>query len=289
LKTLALIGLALLLTLPAFADSPFFRGEVQQPIPESGLPKAVKTVGIDQHLGDQVTLDLPMRDETGKWTTLREYFGKRPVILVMAYYECPNLCTMVMNGVFSSMKTLPFKAGKDFDVVSVSINPKETSEMARKKRDAYVSGYHQQEQIGGYHFLTTDQHSIDVLSQQVGFNYTYDTASGQYAHASGIMMLTPEGKLSRYFYGVEYRPEDMKYGLMDASDSKIGTLADKVLLFCYHYDPATSKYGLAVTNLLKIGGILTLSGMGIMFYTFRRRNRRIVNTGVGLMTAEGHS
>jgi protein SCO1/2 len=278
-----------MLTLPAFADSPFFRGEVQQPIPEKGLPKAVKNVGIDQHLGDQVSLDLPMRDETGKWTTLGAYFGKRPVILVMAYYECPNLCTMVMNGVFSSMKTLPFTAGKDFDVVSVSINPRETSEMARKKRDAYISGYHQQDEAGGYHFLTADQHSIDVLSQQVGFNYTYDTASGQYAHASGIMMLTPEGKLSRYFYGVEYRPEDLKYGLMDASGSKIGTLADKVLLFCYHYDPAASKYSLAVTNLLKIGGILTLIGMGIMFYILRRRNRRIVRTGMGLMTVEGHS
>jgi protein SCO1 len=288
-KLLAIIGLSLLLAPAAFADSPFFRGEVQQPVPEKGLPKAVKNVGIDQHLGDQVSLDLPMRDENGKWTTLGAYFGKRPVILVMAYYQCPNLCTMVMNGVFSSMKALPFTAGKDFDVVSVSINPIETSEMARKKRDAYVGGYHQQDNINGYHFLTTDQHSIDVLTKQVGFNYAYDTASGQYAHASGIMMLTPEGKLSRYFYGVEYRPEDMKYGLMDASGNKIGTLADKVLLFCYHYDPSASKYSLAVINLLKIGGVLTLLAMAGMFYSFRRRNHRALSTTVGIMTVEEHA
>ena len=128
-----------------------------------------------------------------------------------------------------------------------------------------------------------------MLTQQVGFNYTYDTASGQYAHASGIMMLTPEGKLSRYFYGVEFRPEDMKYGLMDASGSKIGTLADKVLLYCYHYDPAASKYSLAVTNLLKIGGILTLIAMGAMFYSFRKRNRRALRTTVGIMTVEEHA
>ncbi|MDP4199588.1 MAG: SCO family protein [Bacteroidota bacterium] len=268
--------LLLLVSGPAFAgNSPFFKGEVQGQQVDPGLPKAVKNIGIDQHLGEQVTLSLPMRDEAGNWTTLGAYFGKRPVILVMAYYGCPNLCTMVMNGVFGSMKTLPFTPGKDFDVVSVSIDPTETSDLARKKRDSYLSSYHQEQNVAAYHFLTTDERTIEQLTKEVGFRYTYDTASKQFAHASGIMMLTPDGKLSRYFYGVEFAPSDMKYGLMDASGRKIGSLSDQVLLFCYHYDPASSKYSVAITNVLRIGGVLTLIGMGLMFYGFRRRAKRM--------------
>lgn len=282
LRPLAVLLLLLaLIARPAFAgNSPFFKGEVQGQPALQGLPKAVKNVGIDQHLGEQVTLNVPVRDEAGNWTQLSSYFGKRPVILVMAYYECPNLCTMVMNGVFGAMKALPFTAGKDFDVVSVSINPRETSEMARKKRDAYLSGYHQTENASGYHFLTTDEATIERLTKEVGFRYSYDSESHQYAHAAGIMLLTPDGKLSRYFYGIEFAPKDLKFGLIDASGGKIGSISDKVLLYCYHYDPASSKYGVAITNVLRIAGGLTLVGMGIMFYFLRKRARarlRIVN------------
>jgi len=271
----SLLVIALLaVALPAFAgDAPFFRGDVQSRPVKKGLPEAVKNVGIDQHLGDQVTLDVPVRDENGAATTLGSYFGKRPVILVMAYYECPNLCTMVMNGVMASVKTLSFVPGKDYEVVSVSINPNEKSELAKKKKTAYVEGYHQSEHADGFHFLTAGQPTIDQLTKQVGFRYSYDTESQQYAHASGIMVLTPDGKISRYFFGVEYAPKDLKYGLMDASNGKIGSIADKLLLFCYHYDPASTKYGVAIANLLKIGGGLTIIGMSLMLFFLRRRSK----------------
>jgi len=280
LLCLLVVSVALLHSSSAFAgNSPFFKGEVQGQPAEKGLPQLVQNVGIDQHLGDQISLDLPMRDENGNAVTLGQYFGTRPVILVMAYYECPNLCTMVMNGVCSGLKPLEFKAGKDFEVVSVSINPKETPALALKKKNAYISGFHYESQANGYHFLTADEPAIERLTKEVGFRYQYDSVNHQFAHASGIMLATPDGKLSRYFFGVEFAPRDLKYGLIDASNQKIGSLADKLVLYCYHYDPTTSKYGLVISNLLKIGGALTLLAMGIMFYVFHRRSKTQAQRG----------
>ncbi len=267
-------------SLPARAsDAPFFKGDVQSATPKMGLPEIEKNVGIDQHLGQQVTLTLPVRDENGNTTTLGAYFGKRPVILVMAYYECPNLCTMVMNGVFAGMMPLSFVAGQDYDVVSVSINPHDSSALAKAKKETYLTGYHQMAHADGYHFLTAGESTIEQLCKEVGFRYSYDTASQQFAHASGIMILTPDGKVSRYLMGVQFLPKDLKYALMDASGEKIGTLTDKLVLFCFHYDPSQSKYGLAIAKLLKIGGVLTLLAIGLMFYMFRRRNRKNQSTG----------
>jgi protein SCO1 len=275
-----LLVLALMWAVPSFAsDAPFFKGDVQAPAAKMGLPQIEKNVGIDQHLGQQVTLSLPVRDENGNTTTLGIYFGKRPVILVMAYYECPNLCTMVMNGVFAGMMPLSFVAGQDYDVVSVSINPHDSASLAKAKKETYLSGYHQMDHADGYHFLTADESTIEQLCKEVGFRYSYDTASQQFAHASGIMILTPEGKLSRYLMGVQFKPNDLKYSLMDASGEKIGTLSDKLVLFCFHYDPSQSKYGLAIAKLLKIGGVITLLAIGLMFYLFSRRNRKNQNTG----------
>jgi protein SCO1/2 len=283
MKIMAIIVIALAWSIassmPARAsDAPFFRGDVQAPAAKMGLPQIEKSVGIDQHLGQQVTLTLPVRDENGTTTTLGAYFGKRPVILVMAYYECPNLCTMVMNGVFAGMMPLSFVAGKDYDVVSVSINPHDSSGLAKAKKETYLSGYHQKDHADGYHFLTADESTIEQLCKEVGFRYAYDTESHQFAHASGIMILTPDGKLSRYLMGVVFAPKDLKYSLMDASGEKIGTLSDKLVLFCYHYDPSQSKYGLAITKLLRIGGVITLLAIGLMFYLFSRRNRKNQNT-----------
>ena len=300
MKRIAIFVIAFLCSsifiMPAMAsDAPFFKGDVQTPAPKMGLPEIEKTVGIDQHLGEQVTLGLPVRDENGNATTLGTYFGKRPVILVMAYYECPNLCTMVMNGVFAGMMPLSFVAGKDYDVVCVSINPHDSSALAKAKKDTYLSGYHQTDHADGYHFLTADESTIEQLCKEVGFRYSYDTESHQFAHASGIMILTPEGKLSRYLMGVQFLPKDLKYALMDASGEKIGTLADKLVLFCYHYDPSQSKYGLAIAKLLKIGGTLTLLAIALMFYMFRRRNRiaddaqRTMNYELGMMNKGGIS
>jgi protein SCO1/2 len=274
MKYVYAITLSLLLAVPAFAgDASWFKGQVQSEPAPQGLPKNVRNVDIDQHLNQQVTLSLPMRDEDGHGVTLGDYFGKRPVILVMAYYECPNLCTMVMNGVFSAMKPLPFVAGQDFEVVSVSFNPHDTPELAKQKKQSYLTGYHQTDQASGFHFLTADEPAIEQLCREVGFRYSYDSVTKQYSHASGIMMLTPDGKLSRYFYGVDFAPSDMKYGLMDASSGKIGSVTDKVLLFCSHYDPTTGKYGAAISTLLKIGGSLTLLVMGGMFFAFHRSNK----------------
>jgi protein SCO1/2 len=277
-------------SLPARAsDAPFFKGDVQAPTVHQGLPTIEKNVGIDQHLGQQITLSLPVRDENGNATTLGSYFGKRPVILVMAYYECPNLCTMVMNGVFAGMMPLSFVAGKDYDVVSVSIDPHDSSALAKAKKETYLTGYHQTDHADGYHFLTADESTIEQLCKEVGFRYSYDTESHQFAHASGIMIVTPDGKLSRYLMGVQFAPKDLKYSLMEASGGKIGSLADKLVLFCYHYDPSQSKYGLAIANILRVGGVLTLLAIGAMFYFFRRRNQKIMKYELRMMTGEGHS
>ncbi len=258
-------------------DAPFFKGDVQAPAGQQGLPAIEKNVGFDQHLGQQVTLGLPVQDEHGNMTTLGAYFGNRPVILVMAYYGCPNLCTMVMNGVFSGMKSLSLVPGKDFEVVSVSINPRETSALALQKKNTYLTGFHESDYADAYHFLTAPESTIDQLCKEVGFRYAYDSADNQYAHASGIMILTPQGVISRYLFGIQYSTNNLKFGLMDASGGKIGSLADKFVLFCCRWEPSQSKWGLAVAKLLKIGGTLMIVAIGLMYYFFRRRTKRIAN------------
>lgn len=256
-------------------DAPFFKGDVQsQPAPH-GLPKYEQNVGIDQHLGQNVDLSLPVRDENGNTTTLGSYFGKLPVILVMAYYECPNLCTMVMNGVFASTRATGFIPGKDFEVVSVSINPHESAKLALDKKNSYLAGYHEQDNANGFHFLTADEPVIEALTKEVGFRYNYDSESHQFAHASGIMVATPDGKLSKYFMGVQFNPKDLKFALMDASSGAVGTLAEKLVLFCYQCAPSDSKYGLAVAKLLKIGGTLMILAIIGMYVYFQRRSRKL--------------
>lgn len=267
---------------PLYAgDAIMSRGQVQAASVESGLPKALKAVGYDQHLDQQLSLDAPVTDESGHATTLGAFFGKKPVVFVMAYYECPMLCTQVMNGVFGSLKAVPFKAGQDYEVVSLSINPNEGPELAMKKKMAYVNGYHQQEYVGGYHFLTASQSTIDLIAKQTGFRYSYDSVSKQFAHAAGMLVVTPAGKISRYFYGVEFAPRDVKFGLMEASQEHIGSVVDQVLLYCYHYDPATGKYGAAITNLLRIGGGLTILFLAGLFFNLRRRNKAHASLKLG--------
>src|SRR5665213_277666 len=255
-------------------ESPFFKGDVQGPPAAEGLPKIVQHVDLIQHMGAQVDLSLPVRDEKGTVTTLGTYFGTTPVILVMAYYGCPHLCTMVMNGVFSAMKPLSLEPGKDYQIVSVSIDPNEGAALAKKKKQSYLDNFHETDQANAFHFLTAPESTIETLTKQVGFEYAYDSVHQQYAHASGIMILTPHGTISRYFFGVEFAPSDLKYGLMDASGGKIGTLADKILLYCCEYDPVTSKYGFVIARALKIGGTLILILMGLMFYWMRRHVKK---------------
>ncbi len=240
----------------------------------SGLPKALRDVSIEQRLNTQLPLDLMFRNEKGDTVKLGNYFGKKPIVLSLVYYECPMLCTQVLSGMVSSFKVLSFKAGEEFDVVTVSFDPRETPALATAKKKTYV-GYLPEAKraaaTNGWHFLTGDQENIKRLTQAAGFHYQFDEATNQFAHASAIIVTTPEGKLARYFYGIEYSPKDLRLGLVEASENKIGTPVDQLLLYCYHYDPATGKYGPVVMNMIRVGGIATLIVMLAGFFVMRRR------------------
>jgi protein SCO1/2 len=230
-------------------------------------------VGIDQKLNQQIPLDLNFRDEQGKTVKLAEYFGEKPVILSLVYYQCPMLCTQVLNAVERGLTNVSLDMGKQFQVVTVSIDPRETPELARTKKNLYVGLYGRAGASEGWHFLTGDEAAIQQLAKAVGFRYAYDPQSGQFAHASGIMLLTPEGKISRYFYGVQYPSRDLRLGLVEASEGKIGTPVDQVLLYCFHYDPATGKYGMVIQNVIRVAGVLTVLIIGMMVFVLSRRER----------------
>jgi len=236
------------------------------------LPGALEGIGIDQKLDQQVSLGLEFKDEFGRTTPLSTYFqGNKPVLLALVYYRCPMLCTQILNGVISSLKAVSLEPGKDFEVVSVSFDPKDTPELAASKKQMYMRRFARTDSANGFHFLTGDDANIKALTDQVGFHYRYDPATEQFAHASGIMILTPQGKLSRYFYGVEYAPIDVRLGLVEASHNKIGSVTDEALLFCYHYDPTTGKYGAVAVDFLRIAGVLFfVFGAGWMLMAWRR-------------------
>lgn len=237
----------------------------------------LKDVGIDQRLNETVPLDLRFTDENGRDVTLGDYVGERPVVLALVYFECPMLCTQVLNGMASSFQALSFTAGREFDIVAVSFDPGETPAMARAKRDTYLKRYGRQSAADGVHFLTGRQESIDALTKAVGFRYAYDPSIDQYAHPAALTVLTPDGTVSRYLFGIEFAPRDLKLALVEAADRRIGSAIDQVLLFCYHYDPTTGKYGLAVTNLIRMGGVATVIALGAFILLSLRRERRRAN------------
>ena len=258
---LAAAFLTLLMTLPCFGQG-MTKG-IMSP-PANVRPPGLQHVGIEQHLDDQIPADLNFRDETGKSVRLGDYFGKKPMILNLVYYNCPMLCGEVLSGLESALRVLKFDVGKEFDVLTISFDPRETPDMATKKKAEFLKRYGRAGAAGGWHFLTGPQESIDALTKAAGFQYQYDPKTGQFAHATAIMILTPEGKIAQYYYGVEYAPKDLRLGLIQASQNKIGTLADEVLLYCYHYDPTTGKYGAIISRVLKLAGIATLLGLGIL-------------------------
>jgi len=246
-------------------------GQLMDPTQGVGVrPDLLKDVGIDQKLNDSIPLNLKFRDEHGKPVELAQYFGSKPVILSLVYYNCPMLCTQVLNGLTRSMKQIPMSIGQDFTVVTVSIDPTERTVLAEAKQTLYTGMYGRPGAAQGWHFLTGDDDQIKRLAQAVGFRYAYDPDSHQFAHASGIMVLTPEGKLSRYFYGIQYPERDLRLGLVEASEGKIGSPVDQVLLFCYHYDPHTGKYGLLISRVIQLSaGVTVLLGgiaLGFLFY-----------------------
>jgi protein SCO1/2 len=239
--------------------------------PSSERLPTLKNVGVDQHLDGQVPLDLQFRDETGKSVRLGDYFGKRPVILNLAYYGCTMLCGEVQSGIIGSLRALEFNPSTDFDIVTVSFDPKETPEQAAARKNSLLLRYHRPGAERGWHFLTGDQHNIEALTRSVGFDYQYDPTVNQWAHAAAIMVLTPQGKISKYFYGVEFAPKDLRFGLIEASENKIGTVVDQMLLYCYHYNPATGKYGAVIMNVLRLAGVATVLILGgLIFILFRR-------------------
>lgn len=240
------------------------------------LPGALQGVGIDQRLDEQVPLNLTFHDEAGRDVSLSSFFHpQRPVILALVYYRCPMLCTQILTGVESSLKAVSLEPGRDFEVLSVSIDPKDTPELAAAKKQMYLRRYGRPGTANGWHFLTADERNSRALADAVGFHYKYDPKTDQYAHASGIMVLTPDGHISKYFYGVEYAPRDLRLGLVEASQNKIGNPVDQILLFCYHYDPATGKYGALTMNILRASAALFAVVCGaFLLFAIRRDVRK---------------
>jgi len=249
--------------------------------PAATRPPYLQNVGIEQRLNAQVPPDLPFLDDTGRTVKLGDYFGSKPIILNLVYYNCTMLCGEALAGLTGAMKMVKFEVGKEFEVVTVSFNPKETPAIAAAKKKDYVGRYGRPGAAAGWHFLTGPPDSINALTKAVGFQYQYDEKNNQYAHATAIMVLTPQGRISRYFYGVDFPPKDLRMGLVEASQEKIGNPIDQVLLYCYHYDPATGKYGAVVANMLRLGGGLTILFLGallmILFRLDKSAQRRALN------------
>jgi protein SCO1 len=236
-------------------------------------------VGIAQHLNAQLPLNLAFTDDAGKQVQLGQYFGRRPAILALVYYQCPMLCSEELNGLVSALEMVSFRPGKDFDVIVASIDPTEGTDLAAAKKRTYLRRYGHPETADGWHFLTGTQPSIDALTQAVGFGYTKipgpDGKLTQFAHASSIQIVTPQGKLAQYYMGVEYSPKDMRLGLVEASANRIGSPVDNILTYCYHYDPGTNKHSLIVARVVQLGGLVTMLSLGgFMWVMFRRDVRR---------------
>ena len=270
-------ALALAASTRTYAQNP---GNLVEPgDPTSARPGILSRIAIDQRIGHQLPSDIPFVDENGKDVTLGDYFGKRPVVLALVYYECPMLCTQVLNGLVSALGVLNFEAGREFDVVAVSFNPKEGPGLASQKKAAYLERYGRPQSAAGWHFLTGSQASIDRLTDAVGFRYEYDEKIGQFAHGAAIEVLTPKGAIAKYFYGIEYSPRDLRLGLIEASAERIGSVVDDVLLFCYHYDPSSGKYGTSILRMVRAGGILTVLAFAIFLTLSLRRDHAVAGSG----------
>ena len=251
------------------------------------LPAALEGVGIDQRLNELVPLDAEFADEHGAAVKLGDYFGEKPVILALVYYECPMLCTLELNGLLRALRAVPLDMGADFEVVTVSFDPDETPALAAAKKDEYVGKYGREGADGAWHFLTAPAGSIDRLAEAVGFRYRYNPATDLFNHASAIFVLTPEGRLSKYFYGIEYSARDLRLGLVEASAGKIGSAVDEILLFCFHYDPETGKYGVVIMNVVRLAGVATVLLLGGFIAVMLRRDRRRRFVMLGTRRASG--
>jgi protein SCO1/2 len=257
------------------AASPSAAGYKQEPgTVASAIPAPLREIGFDQNIDQRVPLDAAFRDEAGASVHLGDYFGKRPVVLVFAYYDCPMLCTMVINGLSSALGVMNLEPGEDFEIVTVSFNPHDTPATAAAKKAGYLARYKRAGAAAGWHFLTGDQPEIDRLTKAAGFRYVWDAATKQYAHPSGVIVLTPDGRLSKYLFGVEYGPRDLRFAIVEASNGKAGTAVDALLLYCYHYDPMTGRYGLAIMRAIRLAGAATVLALGAFITVMVRRERQ---------------
>ena len=267
----ALVFLAsLVLAQPAPAQNVGNYGRAPE-TPPRGLPAALREVGFDQRLGAALPLDATFVDDAGQTVRLGDYFGTKPLLLSLVYYECPMLCNMVLNGVVRSLRVLKFDAGNEFEILTLSFDPEETAELAAAKKKSYVESYGRDGAAAAWHFLTGDAAAIRAVCDSVGFRYTYDAETGEYAHASGIVVLTPDGHISRYFYGVEYAPKDLRLGLIEAADNKIGNVIDQAFLYCFRYDPEAGTYSAVVMNILRVAASVTVVLVAGLVWILRRR------------------
>jgi protein SCO1/2 len=239
-----------------------------------GLPAMLQGVGIEQKLNSQLPLEATFRDETGSPVRLGNYFQGRPVIVNLVYYKCPMLCNLVLTGMVRTLRHLSLNPGSDFDIVTISFDPSETPQLAAAKRQTYLAEYNRAGAAASWHFLTGDQSQINKVTEAVGFHYQWDDRQKTWAHASGIFIATPDGKMSRYIYGVYYPDRDLRLSLVEASANKIGTLNDQILLFCYHYDPVKGKYGLVITNVIRLSCTLTVLALASFILLMLRRERQ---------------
>jgi protein SCO1/2 len=260
------------------ASGPATAGYKQEPgIVSTALPAPLREIGFDQNIDRRVPLDTVFRDESGATVRLGDYFGKKPVVLVFAYYDCPMLCTQVINGLSSALGVMSLTPGKDFEIVTVSFNPRDTPASATAKKAVYLERYRRPGAAEGWHFLTGDEPQIDRLTKAAGFRYAWDAETKQYAHPSGVIVLTPDGRLSKYLFGIEYGPRDLRLAIVEASAGKIGTPVDSLLLYCYHYDPMTGRYGLAIMRTIRLAGAATVLAIGAFIVVMVRRERQPKN------------
>jgi len=253
-------------------------------LPAHETPRELEGVGIEEKLGQKIDLSLQFIGEDGYPHALREYFSSgKPVILNLVYYSCPMLCTLVLNGQTEALREIPQTAGKDFEIVTVSIDPTDNYKLAQAKRAAYLESYERSKQ--GWHFLADYQNNVARLAEQVGFRYRWDDRTKQYAHAAAIMVLSPDGMVSRYLYGVRFKPFDVRLALAEAASGKTG-ISDKILLYCFHYDPAARSYTVVAMNIMRAGGALALLVLGFALARFWRRERLRASTRTGMVTAK---
>ena len=279
-------GIAMLLLAASLGCAQMIPDNVGQS--SKGLPPALVNVKFDPQLNAQIPPDVAFVDETGASVRLGDYFGKKPVVLVFAYYTCPMLCSEVEHAVVGTLKMISFDPGKDYDVVFVSFDTNDTPDSALKKKHEALARFARPTTDGGWHFLTGSRESIDAVTRAANFSYSYDAKTNYYAHASGILLLTPGGRISRYFFGVEYPASNVRLGLVDASAGKIGTPVDHLLLFCYQYDPARARYSATIMTVIRMGGVVTLFCMALGFVIFRRREYRNTHSNPDLPAQGAH-